>query len=100
MIRRPPRSTLFPYTTLFKQYLRSDSGEIVPLGTSEQIVLRRDQTMVSYSNGGGGFGDPLARRPKRIADDVREGRISARRAVEGYWALLDEHGEVGRDATA
>src|SRR5258708_14882450 len=58
MIRRPPRSTLFPYTTLFRSYLRADSGEIVPLGTSEQIVIRRDQTMVSYSNGGGGFGDP------------------------------------------
>src|SRR2546430_16259261 len=25
MIRRPPRSTLFPYTTLFRSYDRSDS---------------------------------------------------------------------------
>src|SRR3712207_8662946 len=24
MIRRPPRSTLFPYTTLFRSYFRSD----------------------------------------------------------------------------
>src|SRR2546429_1187329 len=28
MIRRPPRSTLFPYTTLF----RSDSGTVAPSG--------------------------------------------------------------------
>src|SRR3712207_8839823 len=32
MIRRPPRSTLFPYTTLFRSYippeLREDTGEI------------------------------------------------------------------------
>jgi len=83
-----------------RQYLRADSGEIVPLGTSEQIVIRRDQTMVSYSNGGGGFGDPLGRDPKRIADDVREGWISARRAVEVYGALLDANGEVDIAATA
>src|SRR2546429_10017139 len=26
MIRRPPRSTLFPYTTLFRSYIAQDSG--------------------------------------------------------------------------
>src|SRR2546430_4030949 len=26
MIRRPPRSTLFPYTTLFRSYARRDGG--------------------------------------------------------------------------
>src|SRR2546427_4889179 len=26
MIRRPPRSTLFPYTTLFRSHARHDSG--------------------------------------------------------------------------
>src|SRR2546430_12488522 len=26
MIRRPPRSTLFPYTTLFRSRLRADAG--------------------------------------------------------------------------
>src|SRR5437016_11169535 len=29
MIRRPPRSTLFPYTTLFRSLLASDQPEIV-----------------------------------------------------------------------
>src|SRR3712207_9323626 len=45
MIRRPPRSTLFPYTTLFRsvQFFRSqrkDSGSpwIRPTNTSEMIV--------------------------------------------------------------
>src|SRR6476620_11964089 len=28
MIRRPPRSTLFPYTTLFRSYSRSDDAHI------------------------------------------------------------------------
>src|SRR5260221_8064115 len=29
MIRRPPRSTLFPYTTLFRSYLLSQRGVFV-----------------------------------------------------------------------
>src|SRR5258708_18542800 len=40
MIRRPPRSTLFPYTTLFRSHvaprvLRSERGRVAPA----QIVL-------------------------------------------------------------
>jgi N-methylhydantoinase B len=83
-----------------KQYLRSDGGDIAPLATSEQIVIRPDQTMVSYSNGGGGFGDPRERDPERIDRDVREGWISAARAVEVYGALLNANGEVDLAATA
>src|SRR5256885_7295055 len=29
MIRRPPRSTLFPYTTLFRSYLRTKEDRMV-----------------------------------------------------------------------
>src|SRR2546430_7481166 len=36
MIRRPPRSTLFPYTTLFRSWVREDLG--VPVsGVVEQV---------------------------------------------------------------
>src|SRR3712207_8857057 len=30
MIRRPPRSTLFPYTTLFRSRARALGGELLP----------------------------------------------------------------------
>src|SRR3712207_7148953 len=30
MIRRPPRSTLFPYTTLFRSLVRGETGDRVP----------------------------------------------------------------------
>src|SRR5438309_3543936 len=36
MIRRPPRSTLFPYTTLFRSYLASD----VVFGVKDDLVSR------------------------------------------------------------
>src|SRR5687768_17848370 len=34
MIRRPPRSTLFPYTTLFRSEVRSQSGQVGELRQS------------------------------------------------------------------
>src|SRR5687767_15330885 len=33
MIRRPPRSTLFPYTTLFRSRIKADPGQL------EQVLL-------------------------------------------------------------
>src|SRR3712207_7793977 len=37
MIRRPPRSTLFPYTTLFRSLERAEPEDL--RGTSEQISV-------------------------------------------------------------
>src|SRR2546427_5886870 len=41
MIRRPPRSTLFPYTTLFRSGLFRDLGEVdgdpIPLADAERL---------------------------------------------------------------
>src|SRR5256885_15626801 len=34
MIRRPPRSTLFPYTTLFRSRLAAALAQVVQLGTT------------------------------------------------------------------
>src|SRR3712207_8353290 len=38
MIRRPPRSTLFPYTTLFRS--RTAQKTLIPIGFSEHSALR------------------------------------------------------------
>src|SRR3712207_6974151 len=35
MIRRPPRSTLFPYTTLFRSRLRDKTAHILPAAWQE-----------------------------------------------------------------
>src|SRR2546428_2063795 len=37
MIRRPPRSTLFPYTTLFRSSERTAAGGIVRIGEREAV---------------------------------------------------------------
>src|SRR3712207_7031800 len=58
MIRRPPRSTLFPYTTLFRSLLAHADGTVEildgatdpPLGAGDDVVAREEAT-VSYAPG-------------------------------------------------
>src|SRR5258705_3100809 len=68
MIRRPPRSTLFPYTTLFRSV---PGGEIVSPGRPD------DQ---SPGSAAGSLG--AARRPFRVRDQGREhGVLGTARAL-------------------
>src|SRR2546426_5514195 len=53
MIRRPPRSTLFPYTTLFRSleiFLSSDvSGRVGGIGSQDLWVSTRATTLDPWS---------------------------------------------------
>src|SRR3712207_8915731 len=60
MIRRPPRSTLFPYTTLFRSLL--GLGEPVRPGLRPWVVEREHQV------GGRGVPQPLDDDVPRLAD--------------------------------
>jgi N-methylhydantoinase B len=57
-------------------------------------------TVVMLSAGGGGFGDPLARDPERVRQDVRAGYVSVERARDGYGVVLGADGAVDLAATA
>src|SRR5258708_14582758 len=47
MIRRPPRSTLFPYTTLFRSYLRLQArGNQTPRGGDPAVGQGQGQDLV------------------------------------------------------
>src|SRR2546426_12558619 len=39
MIRRPPRSTLFPYTTLFRSTLRSEHGMALMMSLGAIVII-------------------------------------------------------------
>src|SRR5260370_27087559 len=49
MIRRPPRSTLFPYTTLFRSIVRIDAGNALKVGPESAGALPGP---VCYAKGG------------------------------------------------
>src|SRR2546421_5989898 len=53
MIRRPPRSTLFPYTTLFRSLVRLEKVRVPEHGRVESIVKHRIRARA------GEFGEPV-----------------------------------------
>src|SRR5260370_25844855 len=65
MIRRPPRSTLFPYTTLFRS--RRQAGE--PFLPGKQAYLRRALRALPAHPGRGGLRAPQPRRPPRRSEE-------------------------------
>src|SRR3712207_6940190 len=78
MIRRPPRSTLFPYTTLFRSQLRPASRETGGRGDGRA--------------GGGGAEDAAA--SERRADGGRKGLVGSPRTSP----LPPDHRRPGTEA--
>jgi N-methylhydantoinase B len=63
-----------------------------------QTVPPRDAIRLELP-GGGGFGDPRARDPHRVLDDVRDGMITAEEARRDYGVVIDAHGQLDVAAT-
>src|SRR5690349_24445167 len=90
MIRLPPTSTLFPYTTLFRSLLERDDvgvelaqhrfdalGVEVPVAAHADVdVVRRKAQPVHAHDAGPGFNRPL---PQRARAEI--GRASCRERV-------------------
>src|SRR3989449_6613739 len=87
MIRRPPRSTLFPYTTLFRSPRRQ--VELVDVG--RQVVDGPERAVADQIDAGPVLG--LASRDA-IGLDEGAGRVQAR----DDRAARDENAAVGQDA--
>src|SRR5258707_5315313 len=73
MIRRPPRSTLFPYTTLF----RSISDETMRL-------CQRSDAVLFGAVGGAGVGRPDAKAQPENALDRKSTRLNSSHANISY----------------
>src|SRR3989441_10460576 len=80
MIRRPPRSTLFPYTTLFRSHGSRNPLESAPQGTPDPIAAVASEQLVA----------PVSREayghmpPRQFRDQERRdhGRIGERLVVQ------------------
>src|SRR5256885_7621544 len=100
MIRRPPRSTLFPYTTLF----RSPAGDPGAAGT----VAGPGRWRLSLSGlGRSDLGPPVAARPERRAPlppavprDRKSTRLNSRHLVISYAVFCLEKKKNETDRTS
>ncbi|MCE2481425.1 MAG: hydantoinase B/oxoprolinase family protein [Alphaproteobacteria bacterium] len=61
---------------------------ILPVMPMEAVRLGRGDVFCHVSAGGGGYGDPLARDPAAVLDDVREERITAAYAGDVYGVVI------------
>src|SRR2546427_12518911 len=60
MIRRPPRSTLFPYTTLFRSHRRPSPSRRGPVSTANGSLVPERDAPASEVVGGHGERDAVA----------------------------------------
>src|SRR3712207_1923001 len=101
MIRRPPRSTLFPYTTLFRSRRRRGDRHLLrgPRGGAV-VVGHRDRHRVGAGGGVGvrrrrpRAGAPVAEVPRHRGD--RAVGVGRRRGVDGDAQAVGGGGEPGR----
>src|SRR5260370_31975097 len=85
MIRRPPRSTLFPYTTLFRSH--PDDGIVVPVALNRSSAIECD---FSFESAGESPGNPAF---ERICGDAGVKNKFARRRdrSEEHTSELQSH---------
>jgi N-methylhydantoinase B len=83
-------------------------GWTLNLGRPDELVLPSKKTnhrvkagdvLTATVPGGGGFGDPFARDPERVAGDVRAGLVSVAEANRSYGVAIDAAGAVDAAAT-
>src|SRR3712207_7134306 len=77
MIRRPPRSTLFPYTTLFRS--RRPRERVA----ARHLALRAGARAAGPGGGGGGRGRGLLQR-RQAARDRKSTRLNSSHANISY----------------
>jgi N-methylhydantoinase B len=83
-----------------QQYRVTRNGDAEKLPGCAQVQILQGERVRSFSCGGGGYGPPTERDPVAVAKDVREGWVSAARALSVYKVALDARGNADLAATA
>src|SRR3712207_7344163 len=75
MIRRPPRSTLFPYTTLFRSIVRGGMKLLIDRQPDMEVVAEAEDGVEAFERA-------LATRPDLCVLDVSMPRLTGLRSEE------------------
>ncbi|MDA1070726.1 MAG: hydantoinase B/oxoprolinase family protein [Proteobacteria bacterium] len=81
------------------QWIKRGDGRTEILPGVGDVVIAPDDMIVCETCGGGGYGPPLERDPKRVERDVAAGLVTTGRALSVYGVVLHQDGEVDESAT-
>jgi len=70
-------------------YVLNPDGRAVELGSKTTVQLAEGDVVSFRTCGGGGYGPPQERDPQLVLRDVRDGKISPRRARKVYRVVID-----------
>lgn len=88
------------YPTTAAEALAQGFAEIEPLPPGRsRMSVGPGMILADFTQGGGGYGDPLDRPPELVAQDVRRGLVSTRTAELVYGVHLDAAGRVDLTTT-
>ena len=83
-----------------RQLRKRADGTLEELPVVISVEIDPAERIVSYTCGGGGYGEPKRRSPAQVAYDVREGLVSRERARSVYGVALTADGRVDEKETA
>ena len=81
-------------------YLRNQDDPRKALPGKFMRTLKRGECYRAELAGGGGWGDPFARAPEKVAQDVMDEKISLESAVRDYGVAVTADGVLDAAATA
>jgi len=81
------------------QFVRRVDGSVELLPAWGSVRLEAGERVLSYSCGGGGYGDPATRDPRAVAAQVKQGWIGRERAAEIYRVVVNSDATLDEDAT-
>src|SRR2546423_12278593 len=97
MIRRPPRSTLFPYTTLFRSRAEIDGAQPLRLLALKPRALFADQLAIAVGEASlRAQRRALVRVPCHAPQGLHEARAVVRRAHDPFQSVAGDAGEQRR----
>src|SRR2546430_11427661 len=82
MIRRPPRSTLFPYTTLFRSLLRGGAHPLRAVRRYDHGPVRGDLLLVAQDDGAAPVRDPGKRSEEHTSELQSQSNLVCRLLLE------------------
>src|SRR2546430_10032708 len=98
MIRRPPRSTLFPYTTLFRSPADRARGRCGPEGECRPPPLSRGRRLgLGPGERGGGRHTPSGRSEEHTSELQSQSNLVCRLLLEKKKILPKLQGSITRD---